>query len=490
MAFCQDKVALEKKQIELLVGIDKIIKLNFTTERRSIRVGNSSVLEFSLVRYGNNIQEIILKGIKPGPSSLDIRTSDGVPKLSYQVRVVANKDTKVVQELKEFLGEIEGLEIGIKGGKVYIDGEIIVPKDIGRITLVLSKYPDVLNFVEVSPQTKRIISTKMQEAIQKNGFRDVTVRVVNSNYWLEGIVTAADAQEGNRKFLTIENIAKAYLPDNIQSLASAAGRFQNANQSFGRSLVQNFINISIQSKPPPLDKLIKITAQFVELTKSYSRVFGFKWNPLLAGTGGEISFGKGANGGVTTNSSNTLSGTISNLFPKLETAKSAGNARIIQSGMVIAKNSTVANISKTTERQLSLGSGEFSKNTTLRATFSLGIVPEILQGEQVNLDVQNLTISSIDQTNETVNNTLKTIVIVKSKESAVIGGIVQNKSQTEYDKGNPNNISGGQALFTFLRSKEYISQRNQYVMFITPEILESASQGTNDIKRKFRRRGR
>jgi pilus assembly protein CpaC len=43
-------------------------------------------------------------------------------------------------------------------------------------------------------------------------------------------------------------------------------------------------------------------------------------------------------------------------------------------------------------------------------------------------------------------------------------------------------------LFRLLRSKNYSTTKSQYVMFVTPEIIESASVGTEEIRKKFRRR--
>jgi pilus assembly protein CpaC len=92
------------------------------------------------------------------------------------------------------------------------------------------------------------------------------------------------------------------------------------------------------------------------------------------------------------------------------------------------------------------------------------------------------------------SNSVSTNLILKSKESSAIGGIVQNTSSTAYDNdpfpaaaqtatGQP-----AQPLFRLLRSKDYQTSKNQYVIFVTPEIVESASTGTEEIRKKFRRR--
>ena len=94
----------------------------------------------------------------------------------------------------------------------------------------------------------------------------------------------------------------------------------------------------------------------------------------------------------------------------------------------------------------------------------------------------------------TTSNDISTNVVIKSKESAAIGGVVQNQSVTDYDKSDPAPITAtagtqpASPLFRLIRSKNYTTSKNQFVMFVTPEVVESASTGTEEIRKKFRRR--
>ena len=299
---------------------------------------------------------------------------------------------------------------------------------------------------------------------------------------MEGIVNS------NAEKDLSEKIAIAYLPDRIESLARRANAVATLNN---QELIKNFIVVNQKQTPPPADKLIKITTQFVELTKDYNKVFGFKWTPTMNEGGGAISFGKTNSGGVSTNSSNTLSGTISNLFPKLNSAKAAGYARVIQSGMIIVKDKKEGKLDKNTTKNFQLGSNEFAQPKSITAGFGLSVKPTILQEEKINLEL-SVNVSSAVQT-DTLGNNLKTELIVRSRESAVIGGVSINKTTTEYDKdppGGADSIENGFPLFAFVRSKEITKSKEQFVVFVTPEIIENASQGTQEIKRKFRKRGR
>lgn len=323
----------KEERIEVFMGIEKINQLDFSPYTKA-EIADESVV---FVKFVPQKKQVYIKGLKPGVSSVIIR--DDATKdigIRYFVTVTATEKTKVIGELQDFFSDIEGVEIGIKGGKVFVGGKLVVPSDIGKVVLFLEDYKDVLNLLEVSPQTYQIIAKEMQEGLRRNNLKDVTVRFFNNSYILEGIVGSKEEKD------LATAIGITYLPDRIESLARRTDSVQKLEQD----IIKNFIVVNQQDPPPKPVKMIKFTAQFVELTKDYNKIFGFKWSPTLGGDGGSISFGKSTAGGVTTNSDGTLSGTISSLFPKLNSAKAAGYARVVQSGMIIVKDNEEGTINR------------------------------------------------------------------------------------------------------------------------------------------------
>lgn len=477
--FAQDENASENlKEIDVVVGLEKIIKLDFVPNT-VVKLANENLATYQIVP---SKREVNLTGVKAGETTLTLRDAAGDIRARYLVKVTASDQSKVVVQLKELLSDVEGLEIGIKGDSVYVGGQIVVPSDIGKVVVILDKYPDVLRLVELSPQTQLVIAKKMQEEMQKSGLKDVTVRVVNGSFWIEGIVN--EQKESDKA----EQIARAYLPDQIQNLA----RRTDAVQSTKKPPFENLLTVNTKPKPEPLPKLFKLTAQFVELTKGYDRLFAFTWTPTIGADGGQISIGKSNSGGVTTSSSGTLAATISNLFPKLNSAKSAGHARVVESGVVVVKENVPGIIKKETKIPYQVGTADNAKAGTATAGFDMNITPTMLQEEKINLKIVIHVISvSGDAIPITLDNTIDTTIVVKSQESAVLGGVVTNKTQTDFDKdGDPTKIEGGSALFSFVKSKKYSTNRSQFVMFVTPEIIESAATGASEIERKFRKRSR
>jgi pilus assembly protein CpaC len=478
--FAQEKV--EEQQIDIVLGIDKIVKLDFVAHSK-LQVGNQTLVGYTLIPQK---KEITFKGLRPGRTSVTVRNTVGDIKARFLLNITASDLSNLVLELKEFLGDIEGLEIGIKGDSVYLGGQIVVPSDYGMINLVLKKYGDkgILDMVELSPQTQRMVAQKMQEEIQKNGMKNVTVRIVNKAYWLEGFVTSKSERSLAGK------IAVAFMPESVSSLAEREGAVQKAG---GKKILHDFIVVNKKKAKVTIPKMVKITAQFVLLNKDYTRVFGFKWIPVLGGDGAQINFGKTSEGGVGTKSQNSFSGTISNLLPKLASAKSAGYARVIQSGVVVVKDKVQAHLRKNVKQPFSLGSGEFTRAEEANAGFDLKVTPTILSKERVDLNI-GVGVSAIEgNPPNTQEQNVTTQLVLKSKESAAVGGVSVQQSTTAYDKDPPfgeDSFSDVQPLFTFIRSKNLKSNRNQFVVFVTPELIDSAHAGTEDILRKFRKRSR
>ncbi len=481
-----DGKKMKPKKIEVVIGQDYVETLNFAPYT-TVEIGNTAILDY---RIAPGKRRLTLKGVKAGsqPTTVRVFNTVGDLKAYYEVTVTETAKGKLVQKLKTFLGDIEGVQIGIKAGEVVMEGQIIVPDDLGRIFTILQRneFKDVIFLVEMHPQTQILIARKMQDEIQKAGLKNVTVRVVNGSYWLEGVA----GNDGDKA--RAELIAMAYFPATLDSKA----RREKLVKTLKKNPIENFIVVNQQSSPPSVPKLVKVIVQFVELSKDYSKVFGFKWIPLMTGDGGSVSFNRVDSGGVSSKSNGTLAATISNLFPKLASAKGAGHARIIQSGVIITEDKKPAKLSKSSTKPFALGTGEFTKAMTATASFAIGVTPQVLPKEKIKMELDIVIGSTVGDPPETIDNKLNTNVVVKSKESAAIGGIVLSKTSTDYDRDPPfgtpqfSEADGIVPLFSFLRSKGFSSNRSQFAIFVTPETIDSASEGTNEIKRKFKQRGR
>lgn len=490
-SLCQAQEVLEPEKIEAVIGIERIIQLDehFNT---NVTTNNKNLLHVSVLP---SKKQLILNGLREGTLTVRVYKTNGEDLLKvYTVKVTKNQKSQEVVNLKELIGDIEGINIGIKGEQVVVDGYIVRPDDVGRLFAVLEGYPQVLKLFDLSPLAQLEIAKHMSRGIIERGYSDIRVRVLNKRFWVEGTVSSQTEVED------IQAIAQAYLPDRITRLYQQFQEVQAITQS-GSPIIYS-LTINPKKRPPePAPKMIKVSAQFVELSKDYQRVFGFRWAPTLTGNGGEIRIGRDDDGGVGTSSSGALSGIISSLFPRLETARGAGYARIVQSAYGLAVSGQRINVTRNTSEPFSLGTGEFTQAQSAQVGISMDVTPEVVQDENIkmaiNISIQLASGSTPQGTPRTTNNAINIGEInVPNKQSAAIGGVSMNSLLRIFDRNpqggstGPDDDSATSVLFNFERSKSTTKNKSQFVVFVTPEIIENAALGTADIKRKFRRRRR
>ena len=485
---------LQTEQIDVAVGLDKVLELSFDFSAQ-MNLGDPSLLR---VEPDLRRKRITLIGLKPGNTSLTIRDSVGDEKFRYIINVTSDDLSKTVGELRDLIGDVEGIEIGIKGGKVFVGGEIVVPNDIKRVAAVLETFSgaNILRLIDMSPQTQVLIAKEMQEELQKNNFKTLTVRVVNKAFWVEG--TVADQNEAT----LVQKITSAYLPEKIEAISSSS--LVSAYPE-GRQALLFFLTIdpktAQEQNKEPLPKLVKISTQFVELRKDYSKIFGFKWAPLMSDDGSKISIGTTQDGSGTSKADGLFSAVITGLFPRLNSMKNAGYGRIVHSGMIITKEKSPATLKRQTAVPSIVGqNADYSRPNVSNFGLNMVVTPTILEEENVLMNVNIGVTLQTPSGSSTVptENSIATEIMVKNSETAVLGGVMQSQDVSNFDKDDPapvsNTSSNGQApprqLFGVMRSKNQSIARNQYVIFITPEIVASAAEATEEIKNKFKKRGR
>ncbi len=488
----------DRRRLLLTSGEDKAVDLNFdvSPEVSGITIGNPTLLATTLVKIGQK-RQIVFKPLKPGDTNITVRDADGTIRLIFNARITGSNLLRVAGEVRSLLRDVEGLDIRIVGPKVILEGEILVPNDYARLLTVVGDkaYGDfIMNLTTLSPLALQFLAKKIQEDI--NVFAPgVKTRVVNGLIFLEGTVDTID--QANRA----KNIALLYLPE-IKP-ANPLGRFEAEGQATrlpGRNLVQTFI---IVNAPPPKkqDKLVRITAYFVELSKDYNRLFGFKWQPGFTSSGPEVTFSNGQTAGATTTTTGSggvsFSATISSLLPKLQSAQAAGYARILKTGTLVVRSGQAASLFEGTQFPFLIqgANGQVSAGKQ-DVGLELGVTPTILgQSEDIQVDIKVNQTNLVGRTPAsgtqpiTATHRVDTKLYVKSAESAAIAGVSATTVGTDFNKDDPSPGSfseGTDPLFTLLRSKNYRKSKSQFVIFITPQIIENASDGTEDLKRNFR----
>jgi pilus assembly protein CpaC len=429
------------------------------------------------LQYNDQSKMLRIKPKKEGFGTLQLQNkSTGQVIYSFTVDVKRTDLNKVVREIKDLLSEVDGIQIKIANNKVIVDGQIMSPSDMDRIVSVVDQYGDLAtNLVTLSPAAQVKIAQFIERAI---GNPEISVRAVNGKFMLEGV--AEDQKEKDRA----EIIAKTYAPDSI----TRTGVEKKKIVQFVTDVIINLITLKTPAEPEP-SKTIQVVVHYVELQKDYTKGFRFQWTPDI-GDGSKVSFQSGdrSPGGLTS----TITGTISNLLPKLNWAKEHGHARVLQSASIIVEDNKPGTLNSIQSIPYQVVTGDGLPSTSFsEAGIRTQITPTVIgsRSDSVSLKLSFAVKSLIGMTPQgplTSSREINTQVVVRSGASAAIGGLISNDTATGYNKLPPN--ASVNPLISLYASKDFRRNQSQFVVFVTPIIKASASTGAEKIKKKFRLR--
>ena len=495
--YTTDRSEKEADQVNIWVGVgldrvfdlDPEIKLGDRTG--SILESNTNIVKVVPVTVGDK-KQLIFKGLAEGNANVTIRDKSGTIKILYNV-VVAKQDlVRLLDELKRNLTEIEGIELRIEGSKIVVSGEVLTPNDYGALVNVISDkmYAEaVSNRVVMSAVTLNALAKKIEQDLQAIT-PTLRASVLNGKIILDGTVES----DGIRQRALRR--AEWYLPtvklsDPINKDAANIEKNDKPLQ-----IIQSDIQVT-PPQPKRESKLLRLSVYFVELSKDFLKSFGFKWQPGFTADP-SISIGTATSGATGTSDAGgfTFAGTLSSLFPAINsTPASSAYGRILKTATLVVKSAETAKMRDIQEIPTqTLGqNGTVGTGTPTKVGFDLSITPTILQGQDVDLNVD------LDQTNAlgkglggatiTANHHVTSRLYLKSGEVAAVAGINNNDVNTTFNRDDPNAGTfgaGAKPLFTLQRSKSMAKKKGQFVVFVSPQIIDNASEGTEDLKKNFR----
>lgn len=462
------------KVLKLMIGSQHDEPIHFEVPKSMNFKGTFS--GYTDVKYLATKEAIRFNPKKIGTRTLTVHDGNGNKVAEYSLVIERNDLTKVIFEIKNLLGEIEGITIKVVNNKVVVDGQVLLPTDLNRIYSVIQQYEDkAASIVSLSPIAQRKIASYIERDINNP---EIHVRSVNDRFILEGLANSQSEKD------RAEVIAKMYVPDLVVEDAVAAEKIKKRS---GPPVI-NLINVKEAAAPPPA-KIIQLNVHYVEMKKDYSRGFNIGWTPTL-NDGSQLTFRSDGNSGGSVVS--TITGTIDRLLPKLNWAREHGFARILQSTSLIVQDRKEGNIQSMQRIPYQMMSAQGIPQTGveevgIKTTITPGIIGP--RSDSIEL-IMNFTLSNYLGKSSagipiTSNNNIVTTVVVRSGQSAAVGGLIGNNTNTDYNKMRdlPDN-----PLISLYASKDFTRNQSQFVVFITPMIKASASDGAEKIKEKFRLR--
>jgi pilus assembly protein CpaC len=307
---------------------------------------------------------------------------------------------------------------------------------------------------------------------------EVGVRAVNDKFVLEGSVNDQEERE------KAEAIAQMYVPDIVVTAGEKTGDIKSLKKTF----VLNLITVKPPSPKDP-GKTIQMVVHFVELNKNYENGFRFQFTPTLEDKS-TVSFTNDsrAPGGVIS----SITGVVSNLLPKLNWAKSHGHARVLQSSSLIVLDGQEGNLQNTTKVPYQTFNKDGQGSTNFEDVgLQTTITPAILnpRSDSIRLSMKFSMKSLLGLTDKgpmVSNSAMQTVIIVRSGQSAAVGGLISNSTGTDYNKLPKG--TGTDPIISLFASQSFQRNPTLFVVFVTPIIKASASQGAEKIKQKFRLR--
>ena len=463
------------ESVPLYVGIQYDYKLSRDLKGKKLKF-EGPYARYTGLKYNAASGVIRFTPKRVGVSALNIKDASGRILKKLALKVGKTDLQQAATEIQSLLRTVDGIQVKILNNKVVIDGEILVPRDMRRIHDVVQEYKGkATSLVTLSPLAQNKVAKFIEKEINDP---NITVRATNMVFILEGFVN--DPDEKSRA----GEIAKLYLPDHIVDRAIS----ENKVKEWSRVPILNYIKVRPKQQDDR-NPLIQLVVHYVELNKDYADSFRFQWTPQIE-DGTKFSFhsgttGLGAVGGI-------ISGTINNFLPKLNWAKSFGFARILHSANVITEANAPATITSAKEVPYQGSTGPNGEQTVEKGVsqITMTLTPKVVgprrdsvQLSKVRFEVSNI-VGSTGGRPITTKRALNTNIHVQSGLSAVMGGVISNKTFSDYNREPPQGSSS--PLLSFLSSKKFNRSQSQFIVFVTPIIKTSASSGVSRIKKKFK----
>ncbi|MEZ4704639.1 MAG: pilus assembly protein N-terminal domain-containing protein [Bdellovibrionota bacterium] len=466
LAFANVANAQDELTEYLVINNPKVRRVDYAIG--NITVGDPNIVNF---RADRAKRRITLFPKSPGTTTLIVFDQKNEQREVVNLTVYSTDPDKLLSDVQQLLVDIEGISIKRVGQKVVIDGEVVLPDDMGRIRKVSASTDQIINLAKTNSNTNSLVAKRIEKEI---GLDEISVRSVKGQILLEGQVYSKQSYD------KAEKIAKLYSTSVINGLE-----------------IRNIPN------PPIRKDTIQVTAHFVEVAKNFSKNFNFRWNPIpQVGINSSYSINpiSGSN-----NFTGALTGTATDILPKLNHFRSLGVARVLENPSVSVKSGDEAVIESGTR----VGFPIVQPNGAVSLEFqNIGALLKIephTSGSDVDMKI-SVKISSLGSPDVSggvaiSQSSVETTQLVRSGESVVIGGLVRHSYRQALDRPPSSGSSSSTSptstqdtfvdpfplgsLFTLFKSNDLSKQRSQFMVFITPTILKYSKDANKDLKDSF-----
>lgn len=221
----------------LAVGEERAYDLDFSANAgaNGISIGNPTLLATTLIRIAGHPEQLMIRPLRIGRTTIGIRMANGELKLRIEAEVVPVNVFRLAAELREALTPLTGLSVRRIGPLLHVKGALTSPEEAGQLYQVISQKryaPYVVNLTAMSPQFFEGLASHAQEEIAKFAPK-VHVRAMGEEIWLEG--EPDNLEQAKRA----ERVATLLLPETLPAAPLASD--PKARHVTPRSQVQNMM---------------------------------------------------------------------------------------------------------------------------------------------------------------------------------------------------------------------------------------------------------
>ena len=450
--------AQSSHRVNLQSGESHVFKTEFVIEQ--IAIGDPDIC--GGIKTGD--RELLINAKKFGQSNIFVWGSKD-EKIEIQIFVKDREVDRTAEELVEITKAIEGISIRVVGSRIFVEGQVFTHNAMKRVEKIIAGMPNVVNLVEFSPNMKKIVKAEIEKSLATEGLKKVKVTVTKNTFMLTGTVTSKIETD------RAQRIAEAYSPDIVNAIAIKKPK-PKAKKGSG------------SKKAPPKSLLIEMALNIMEIEKGALRDFGVHWNP-----DGSLG-GSGTYSGQTGQSSSlqrALSGTITNLLPKMRKINEAGHGRSLLQQTLITKNGVEASFFAGSEIPISVAqpggtmSVEYKKvGVTLKFNPDIDYYDNIVS--LINIESSSVTGESATGSPIISNTKMNTVISIPSGSSIALGGLIGQKELSATSSAPP----GGQATLAQSNKGERAeTSTREVIIFVTPRVLTTKPTETQAVKKKI-----
>lgn len=433
----------EPVALEIMNGQSTVHKTPFPVDK--VAIGNPEVC--GVVKTSDT--EVLINAKKAGMSNIILWGTGGEKKeLHVLVRSASLADEAVA--LQDMLSDVEGVQVKLAGQKLVVEGEVFSSTAYDKVHRVLERMPEVINQVSMSPVMKRIVSEQIRKEIDRVG---VVVKVVKDSFVLDGMVLTQEESDRATKIAGL----------------------------YGRNVVNALKVTPDAPKPYTAPRLVEVSMNLMEVSRSALQDMGVYWNPD-GSLGGSGSFGTSGGGG--SGFTGALTGTLTNLFPKMRKIQDQGQGRSLMQQAVITKEGGSAVFFAGTEVPIPIAqSGGTMSVNYKKVGVTLNISPTIDPNGNVDttIQIESSTVSGEGMGGAPViaTSNLATALNVKGGNSVVLGGLIGQRELSALSGSPPEGT--GATLAQANKGTKSSMQGMEAVIFVTPRVLEKPADAVKDM---------